>query len=369
MSTRSTERTLRPVRRLDAERYLRYMLLCFAASVIGVRLFLELAGYPQVATGPLHIAHVLWGGLFLFVASLLPLLVANRWAYPWAAVFSGLGVGLFIDEVGKFITANNDYFFPPAAPIIYAFFLLTVLIYFRVRREPTDDLRHELYGAIDSLGDVLDHQLDARKLDALRARIGRAQDLADHPNIARLAEVLNDFVDSEYLELRKRTPSLRERMQDRGLSIERRWLSLTRQRFILIAAFALLGVSAFFDFVGLLVASIAPMNFERLIVVAQRGAEAPGGIAVFLLTTRFVLEGVVAGLFAFAAVFLALGRIRVGFAFGYFGLLLSLAVVNLLVFYFDQFAAIGVAVTQLVVLLGLVHYRRRHLQRRGEAEA
>jgi hypothetical protein len=39
----------------------------------------------------------------LFIASLLPLIFANRRVYDWAAVLSGVGVGLFIDEVGKFI--------------------------------------------------------------------------------------------------------------------------------------------------------------------------------------------------------------------------------------------------------------------------
>ncbi len=53
----------------------------------------------------------------------------NRWAYTWTSVISGVGVGRFIDEVGKFNTQNNDYFFPTVAPIIYAFFLTSVLIY------------------------------------------------------------------------------------------------------------------------------------------------------------------------------------------------------------------------------------------------
>ena len=55
-------RILKPVERLGAERYLRLMLLAFAASVILTRLFLSLTGYPQVGNGTLHIAHLLWGG-------------------------------------------------------------------------------------------------------------------------------------------------------------------------------------------------------------------------------------------------------------------------------------------------------------------
>ena len=71
--------------------------------------FLNLTGYPKVGNGELHIAHVLWDGLLLFVASLLSLLFANRRAYTAGALSAGVEVGLFIDEMGKFITQNNDY--------------------------------------------------------------------------------------------------------------------------------------------------------------------------------------------------------------------------------------------------------------------
>jgi len=121
----------KPVKREDAEQYLVITLLSFAASVILIRLFLELTGYPQVGNSELHIAHVLWGGLLLFAASLLSLIFANRWVYKVSALLAGVGVGLFIDEVGKFITQSNNYFYPAAAPIIYAFFCLPYCFTFR----------------------------------------------------------------------------------------------------------------------------------------------------------------------------------------------------------------------------------------------
>jgi len=77
------------------------------------------------------------------------LIFANRWVYKVSALLAGVGVGLFIDEVGKFITQSNNYFYPAAAPIIYAFFLLTVLLYLQVRRSLSRDARVELYYALD----------------------------------------------------------------------------------------------------------------------------------------------------------------------------------------------------------------------------
>jgi len=58
----------------------------------------------------------------------------GTWVKEASAVALGAGTGLFIDEVGKFITTSNDYFYPAAAPLIYGVFLTFVLAFILLRR-------------------------------------------------------------------------------------------------------------------------------------------------------------------------------------------------------------------------------------------
>lgn len=118
----------------SAERSLLIMLIGFAISVIATRWFLAFTGYPKIGGGDLHIAHALWGGALLFIGGLLPLVWTGKRVHDIAAGVVGIGMGLFIDEVGKFITTRNDYFYPAAAPIIYSTFLLATVLFLWVRR-------------------------------------------------------------------------------------------------------------------------------------------------------------------------------------------------------------------------------------------
>jgi hypothetical protein len=122
--------------RPGAERYLLLVIVAFVVAVVGTRWYLQAAGYPQVGGGELHIAHMLWGGAMLLAAAILVLLSAAGWALTASAILTGAGTGLFIDEVGKFITASNDYFYPLAAPLIYGLLLVLVLLFVVIRRRP-----------------------------------------------------------------------------------------------------------------------------------------------------------------------------------------------------------------------------------------
>jgi hypothetical protein len=310
----------------------------------------------------LHVAHVLWGGLLLFVAVLLLLVYVNGWLQAVAAILSGVGVGLFIDEVGKFITQNNDYFYPPAAPIIYATFLLTVLVYLQVRRSPSSSPRAELYRVLDGLSEVLDRDLDARERKALDARLEDVYRRAEDPDLARLTRSLRDFLDAEDLRLVEARPGLLQQGLDRLGSAARRLLSRGRLKWALIAAMALLGLGSFIDMFALLVIAIDPEPALRgLVVSLMTAAEAQSVNDILWFLVRLLLEGTVGTLLVVSGGLLVLGRDRDGIAVGVMGLLLSLTAVNLLVFYLDQFQALFNTLVQFVVLSAATWYRREYL--------
>lgn len=92
-----------------------------------IRTQLWLTHYPQLGGHGLHIAHLLWGGLFMVAALAILLSLLGRRARQVAALVAGVGFGFFIDELGKFITADNNYFFKPAAGLIYLIFIALYL--------------------------------------------------------------------------------------------------------------------------------------------------------------------------------------------------------------------------------------------------
>lgn len=357
-------RTRAPVRRDAAERYLLLSLVSFAASVILTRTFLELTGYPQLGNSTLHIAHVLWGGLLLFIASLLPLILANRWALNTSAILSGVGVGLFIDEVGKFITQNNDYFFPAAAPIIYAFFLLTVLVYVHVKRPRESTPRTELYSILEGLTEVLDRDLDAQERRALEMRLERIKDQTHDPNLFRLTQALIDFLEEEKLHLVKPQKTVLQKIKGYSSPFITTYV-ITRRRlkWYLVIALGVMGVLALIEFMGLILAIPAPEPaLENFLapLISQGELRSPHDAPWFIIRT--ILQGGTGILLILAGGMFTIGRERQAVELATLILIIWLTVINLLVFYLDQFGAIATTLVQFMVLTGVTYYRRKFLK-------
>jgi len=345
-----------PVRREGAQTYLLLTLIAFGVSVALTRLLLQLSGYPQLATGDLHLAHVLWGGLLLFAASLLPLVLANRWVYMAGALLAGVGVGLFIDEVGKFITRSNDYFYPAAAPIVYVFFLLTVLVYLQVRRPRRSDSRAELYAALDELEEVLDRDLEPMERRALEARLHAISLDAEQPDIARLATALLQFLHADSVLEAQETPDLLERLKRRLDAMEAEGLTRPRLRLLLalgwgsLAAYMIWG--ALEDLRFLVGEGSLSAAWMRLPGVLRTADSEPWNA---------LLQAAVGVLLVAALAALIIGRERLAQRLATYALLLALAVVNLFVFFYDQFSTILPATLELLLVVGGSRYQKRFL--------
>src|SRR3990167_6561029 len=89
------------------------------ASILVIRLFLAITGYPQLGGENFHIAHMLWGGFLMMVAVIGLLVFLNKETKYIASILGGIGFGTFIDELGKFITKDNNYFYQTTIGIIY----------------------------------------------------------------------------------------------------------------------------------------------------------------------------------------------------------------------------------------------------------
>ncbi len=137
-------------------------------ALISIRFALHLTGYPRIGGATLHIAHMLWGGLLMLVALIMLLASLGRGLRRPAAVIGGIGFGTFIDELGKFITADNDYFFRPAFSLIYVTFVLLYLA-FRAIQKPRLTTVERVANALELTLEAARHDLDAdEKRRALR---------------------------------------------------------------------------------------------------------------------------------------------------------------------------------------------------------
>ncbi|MHB8089180.1 MAG: hypothetical protein ACYDH2_13115, partial [Anaerolineaceae bacterium] len=209
-------------------------LLSFAFSVAATRLFLELTGYPQLGGGELHIAHVLWGGLLLFVAALISIIFVNDWAATLSALIAGLGVGLFIDEVGKFITSTNDYFYPSAAPIVYVFFLLTVLLAFQVRQNRPKSTRSRMYEILERFSEVLDRDLSAFEREELIQSLAEVCKNDDRNDLCALAESMKHYLQAKKPQAKIYHPNLLDRMKISLIKFERKFLTKAKLKMTMI---------------------------------------------------------------------------------------------------------------------------------------
>ena len=348
-------------RRDGAERYLVLTIAAFAVTVAGVRWYLDLAGYPTIGGGGLHVAHVLWGGLALFIAALLPLLYVGRRSLLISAVLAGVGAGLFIDEVGKFLTTTNDYFFAPAAPIIYGSILLLILLWVLVRRRRLDN-QSAMHAVVDSLADGVDGRLTEPDRERVLAQLRDAQ-AATTPSEEneQLAASLVAALRSPAMDSRLANPGFVARGDARRLL--ERFLPARLERWLIAIGLLLAVASALVSVLVLLASASGAVDWAELQTLDSGRLELPSEpLWILLFFGISTLVGVGSLL---AILLLLLKRALRAMDLALAATLLGLVAGGLVGFYAAQIGALATIVQQ-VLLLGLILDQRVRLQRAAQ---
>jgi hypothetical protein len=296
------------VRATDLGRRCDTFLVVAISAVLANRLFLIVTGYPQLGNGTLHISHAIWGALMLAVSVILAVSFLGPFTRSIVAILGGAGFGWFIDELGKFITRQVNYFFKPTIALIYMTFVAMYLVFRSLqRRRYTPD--EGILNALEALKSAALGQLDepARR-DALELLA------ATNPP---------DGFAGEIRALLERAPSLPTRPPSRGA----RWAATVRGRYLSLAQHP-----AFIDWISVLFTLFAVAALVTVLSLALDGR----GVVGF---TEWA--GLISSMVANACLLIGVVRLRTrgrlaGYEWFDRGLLISIFVTQIFVFAEEQ---------------------------------
>lgn len=176
------------MRDLEAANHLEVFFVSAVSAILLIRAFLHFSRYVQLGGDTLHIAHMLWGGLLMSAALILLLTFLSRRVQRVAALLGGLGFGTFLDEIGKFVTRDNDYFYQPAISLMYVTLVLTFVGARLLRRGGDVSGTEYLVNALREFEEVALKDLDPLEQKKAQQYLDRAD--PDHPLVEPLRGIL-----------------------------------------------------------------------------------------------------------------------------------------------------------------------------------
>lgn len=135
-------------------------LISSVVTIFVIRFFLKVTDYPQLQGAGLHVAHLLWGGFFMLIALLLLFSFVGRGVLTISSILGGIGFGAFIDELGKFITSDNNYFFQPTVALIYFIFIAIYIASKVINNSRSISQKEYLINSLEMVSDAVLNDLD-----------------------------------------------------------------------------------------------------------------------------------------------------------------------------------------------------------------
>jgi cell division protein FtsL len=289
---------------------------------------------------------------------------ANRTIRIASSLISGVGVGLFIDEVGKFITQTNNYFTPIAAPIIYVLFLLSVFLYIDFRRRKQSDVRAELYSLLQQMEELIDRDLSASERIEMLERLQRISKNAKEKDQALLAEQMTQLLQKPEIIDVEPIPSFFEKLREKWLQFEEKHFSHKRIRFYLSIGLLLLAIwMALLPIRTISLWVRDPANFHELVNSLVQQKIILGLKSFTLYIVLIAIEALVGFLIFVSSLLMILRSEKAAVGVGYLTLLATIVIFNLFIFYFDQFSTIAMTIYEFLLIGVLMRYRTRFFEK------
>jgi len=302
-------------------------------TILATRLYLNLMGWPQIGNNVWHIAHILWGGLGLLIGGLISLLFYGKRAKRLGAVVMGIGLGLFLDETGKFVSRSNDYHFQPTIMIVYIFLVILFLLYKKAEKSRMKNESTMIQAVLEDFEEIVRDDLDEYEREDMIRKI-KVLLKSNNKTYVIIADGLEKIVDNI---------KLVEPRINSGFSGKIRivWDALVKKvlnrRYFKVALLALAGSFVFrwmYD-IGVIV-----LTKKKLFDVFYGDYEFFMSIDGLFLGAKIFFDGMTAVLFGLGIqAILARKRKRALLMFEY-GLLVNIFLTSIFRFYFEQFSGL-----------------------------
>jgi len=153
------------VRNIVLENLLEIFLVSAVAAILAIRFYLHFTGYPQIGDAQVHVAHTLVGGMMMVVSVMIFIHYMGKSTVILATILAGLGFGTFIDELGKFITRDNNYFFEPVIAYIYIILMVLYLSFKLLSTKKGISSKEYLANTVEIIKEAVISGLDKDQLE------------------------------------------------------------------------------------------------------------------------------------------------------------------------------------------------------------
>ena len=333
-------------------------LIWSVASILTMRLYIYFSPMKQVAFGQWHIAHMLWGGLFMLIGFLLIIAYSGRRILNLAVILEGIGWGLFIDEIGKFLTKDNDYWFKPAIIFIYVSFILLFLLYRYLDKQRKKSVESYFFRLIDGLEEIINGDLENKeRLYYLR----KASHIIKNDSVGYFATISTSI--KKVLEQYKTIEDKRDFVGFIKTQLSRFVERLSQLKLVRLALWFYTiywSLSKFFDVVVIL---SSHQKFEQI----QRyfnDYDFIGNVDLYMISFKMLSDTLASIFFIIGSSLFWTRKRKQGLKYYKNGLLISIFLSSIFRFYFEQFSGVIDLFLSMIIFYLLSSYNKQ-LNRNG----